>query len=165
MGSYSQTFSKTPNMKLSKYEIGLIAVAAVVLLYLYSKGTFKGAGEKGLNIDPNTDNTDGSTATADAQDPKYKNEARNFRTSLLDNSTDAAIFQNACYKLLQLSDADLKSVSNAYNTIFVNQEYNTMRALLVQEWVNYWWTQSTSYEGTSQYYKDELLKRFSKLGI
>jgi hypothetical protein len=55
------------------------------------------------------------------------------------------------------------SVSNAYNKMYVNEEYNTLSAVLQQEWVAPWW--AIVGENKSEKKRDELLARFQSLGI
>lgn len=140
--------------KLTQTQTFLLAAVAVLAMYGYSKGWFQGP-NKGYNIKPETA-PDGSTPTAAENDPKYKNLATNFRNSMLDNSTYWSIFQNGCDTLLRLSDADLILVSNAYNKMYVNEDYNTLRAVLMQEWVI--WSGSVEK-------RDQLVARFNKINI
>jgi hypothetical protein len=139
-------------MKLTKIEIGLIIAAAVLFAYAYSQGVFAGP-EKGYQTSQGNV-TDGSTPTVD--DNTAKNRARAFRNAMLDNSVSTEIFKEGVNSLLSLSDADLIAVSNAYNKMFVNEEYNTLRSVLVQEWVIY---------TTTSALKKQLLERFTKIGI
>jgi len=141
--------------KLTQTQTFLLAGIAVFAIWAYSKGWFAGP-DKGYNIDPNSA-PDGTTPTAPAEDPKYKNLARTFRSAMLDNSTSSDIFIRACDSLLNLSDADLISVSNAYNKMYVNEDYNTLSAVLQQEWVIIW--------STSEQKRDQLLTRFQSLSI
>jgi hypothetical protein len=140
--------------KLNQTNLILIGGVGLLAIYAYNKGWFSGSG-KGYNVPP-TQTTDGSTPTAPTTDPRYKNLATNFRNSLLDNSTSYDIFANACDSLLSLNDADLISVSNAYNDLFKNEDFKTLRDVLAQEWC--YWSDSIKK-------RDELLRRFTSLGI
>jgi len=140
------------DIKLNNTQLLLIIGGAVILYVLYKQGTFKT--DKGYQTDVKTNVTDNSTVQIDNN--TAKNRARSFRNSMLDNSTDGNIFTGACDSLLSLSDADLIEVSNAYNKMFVNEDFNTLRSVLVQEWTIW---------GTSQNKKNELLNRFSTIGI
>jgi hypothetical protein len=142
----------TKTININNTQLLLIIGGAVVLYVLYKQGTFKT--DKGYQTDIKTNVTDNSTVQID--DSTAKNRARSFRNNLLDNNTDSSIFIDACDSLLRLSDADLIAVSNAYNKMFVNEDYNTLRSVLVQEWTIW---------GSSQTKKNELLNRFSKIGI
>ena len=137
--------------KLNTTEILLIAAFSIALIYAWQKGLFKS--EKGFKTNPGNV-LDGSVPTK--EDNSYKNLAKSFRDSLIGNSTSGAIFWAACDSLLNLNDADLISVSNAYNSLYVNKEYNTLRALLVQEW---------AISDTSRKKKNDLLKRFNDINI
>lgn len=140
--------------KLTQTQTFLLAGLAVFAIWAYSKGWFAGP-DKGYNIDP-TNAPDGSTPSAPPTDPQYKNIATSFRNSMLNNYLSSEIFMTACDSLLKLSDADLISVSNAYNRMYVNEDYNTLRAVLLQEWC---------FETWSIKKRDELLKRFDSLNI
>ena len=142
----------TKNINITNNQLYLLIGGAVVLYILYKQGTFKT--DKGYETDVNTNVTDNSTVKID--DNTAKNRARSFRNNMLDNSTDGNIFTDACNSLMALSDADLIAVSNAYNKMYVNEDYNTLRSVLVQEWTIW---------GTSQTAKQQLLDRFSKIGI
>lgn len=137
--------------KLNTTEIILLGAFALVLAYAWQKGLFKS--EKGYKTNPGNA-TDNSTPSKDIN--TYKNIAKAFRDSLLGNSTSWETFQNACDSLLNLNDSDLIGVSNQYNKLYLNKEYNTLRSLLVQEW---------AIHGTSAQKKTELLNRFNKIGI
>lgn len=147
--------------KLTQTQTFLLAGLAVFAIWAYSKGWFAGP-NRGYNVDP-TKAPDGTTPTAPADDPKYKNLARTFRNAMLENSTSTDIFVRACDSLLNLSDSDLISVSNAYNKMYVNEDYNTLSAVLQQEWVAPWWV--IVGENKSEKKRDELLARFQNLGI
>ena len=142
----------TKTININNTQLFLIIGGAVVLYVLYKQGTFKT--DKGYQTDVKTNVTDNSTVQID--DNTAKNRARSFRNAMLDNSTDGNIFTEACDTLLRLSDADLIAVSNAYNKMFVNEDYNTLRSVLVQEWTIW---------GTSQTKKNELLNRLSQIGV
>ena len=142
----------TKTININNTQLLLIIGGAVVLYVLYKQGTFKT--DKGYQTDAKTNVTDNSTVQID--DNTAKNRARSFRNAMLDNSTDGNIFTEACDTLLRLSDADLIAVSNAYNKMFVNEDYNTLRSVLVQEWTIW---------GTSQTKKNELLNRLSQIGV
>lgn len=145
-------------MELNKNDILLVGLAVAALAYAYNKGVFSDAGQRGYNIDPTkAENVpDGSTVSAGMSDAKAKNLARSFRGAMLDNSYSGQIFQDACNSLLGLSDADLIAVSNAYNGLYINDTYKTLRAVLQQEYVYY---------SRSQKLRAELLRRFDNLGI
>jgi len=138
--------------KLKPAEIAIIIGVAAIILYAYQQGAFSGP-EKGYETQQ-ANVTDGSTPTID--DNTAKNRARAFRNSLLDNNLSYVTFKDAVDSLQSLSDADLIAVSNAYNKLFVNEEYNTLRSVVVQEYAIW---------NASQVLKADLLKRFSKLGI
>lgn len=138
--------------KISVFEWILIGGAVLALLYAYKKGAFAGP-EKGYKTDEGNA-TDGSTVTID--DNTAKNRARAFRSSMLDSYASNQIFIDGCNSLLVLSDADLIAVSNAYNNMFVNEEYNTLRSVLAQEWIVYY---------NSADVKAKLIDRFTKIGI
>jgi hypothetical protein len=140
--------------KLTQTQTFLLAAVAVLAMYGYSKGWFAGA-NKGYNIDPGTA-PDGTAPTANPNDPKYKNIATSFRNSMLENSTYSSIFLSGCDSLLRLTDADLILVSNAYNKMYVNEDYNTLRAVLMQEWTL--WSSTTAK-------RNELLARFNRINI
>jgi len=155
LGNFSLTFFNTKKMdinKLKPVEIIIIIGVAAIILYAYQQGAFSGP-EKGYTT-AQANVTDGSIQTVD--DNTAKNRARAFRNSMLDNSTSSTTFKEAVDSLQSLSDADLIAVSNAYNKLFVNEEYNTLRSVLVQEYAIWY---------TSQVLKTKLLERFSKLGI
>ena len=140
--------------KLTQTQTFLIAGLAVFAIWAYNKGWFAGP-NKGYNLDP-TKAPDGSTATAPPDDPRFKNLATGFRNSMLSNSVSSDIFMNACDSLLKLNDADLISVSNIYNKMYVNEDYNTLRAVLQQEWCMI---------GHTIEKRDQLIKRFDSVNI
>jgi hypothetical protein len=142
------------NFKLTQTQTFLLAGLAVFAFYAYNKGFLAGP-NKGYQVNPGSA-PDGSAPTAPPEDGKYKNLATSFRNSMLNNSTDSSIFQSACDSLIRLSDADLMLVSNAYNKMYVNDDYNTLRAVLTQEWTI--WPSSTAK-------RDELIKRFNDVNI
>jgi len=139
-------------MKLTRTQIILLAGAGIVLIYLIQKGVFKA--DKGYNLDPEQNAQDGSTPTMDNN--QSRNIAVSHRNALLDNNIDSSIFVGSCRQLLGLTDANLLSVSNAYNSLYVNDSYNTLRSLITQEWTIY----SDSIKA-----KNDLLQRYSRLGI
>ena len=142
------------NFKLTQTNFLLLAGLGGFLLYPYSKGWFAGP-DKGYNVPP-TQTNDGSTPAAPTNDPRYKNLASGFRNGLLNNSTSYDIFAGACDSLLVLNDADLISVSNAYNDMYKNEDFKTLRAVLTQEYC--FWSDSIEK-------RDSLLRRFQSLGI
>jgi hypothetical protein len=138
-------------VKIKPIELILIGGFVVLIVIAMRKGVFKS--DKGYETSEGNA-TDGSTQTID--DNTAKNIARQFREGLLGNNTSSTIFVNACNSLLQLNETDLIAVSNAYNNLYVNKEYNTLRSLLVQEWV--WYSESVQK-------RDALLNKFNKIGI
>lgn len=139
------------DVKLTNFQIGIFVVIIVALVVMYRQGVFKA--EKGYQTNPEKA-PDGSTPTKDPND--YRNIATSFRESLLENNFSSDIFVSACNSLLVLDDADLMSVSNAYNKLFRGSEYNTLRSVLVQEYAIW---------GESAEKKRALLDRFNEVGI
>lgn len=150
-------------MKFTKTQLYIGAAIAVVAIWAYYKGYFAGP-DKGYNVDPGTA-PDGTTPTSAPADPRYKNLARNFRNSMLNNSTSSQIFIDACDSLLELSDADLISVNNAYNNLYRNEEYKTISSVLMQEWVWPSWFFLYLYQDETEKKQNELLKRLQSLGL
>ena len=138
-------------MNLSTQELLVIGAVVVVLIIAYKRGVFKS--DKGFRTSEGNA-TDGSSVTID--DNTAKNKAKAFRDALIGNSTSRDIFVNACDSLLQLNQSDLIKVSNTYNSLYVNKEYNTLRSLLVQEWALY---------DESAKKKKALLDKFTQIGI
>jgi len=137
--------------KLKTMDWLLIGGFVVLLIWAIQKGVFKK--DKTYKTDP-ADAPDGSQPTM--ADNKYKNMAVAFRNAMLDNSTDASIFAAGVNSLLSLNDADLIKVSNAYGDLYATQEFNTLRSVLVQEWIIFF---------SSKDLKNKLLDRFNKIGI
>lgn len=137
--------------KLSNLEIGILGAAAIVFFVAYQKGVFK----KNKGFETSQGNaTDGSSQTIDIN--TAKNISKGFRDALIGNSTSRDIFLSACDSLQRLNETDLIVVSNEYNKMYVNKDYNTLRSLLVQEWAVY---------GSSAEAKRKLLDKFTKVGI
>jgi hypothetical protein len=137
--------------KLSLTQIILIGGFAVLLIWAINSGVF----QKEKVYETSTGNaTDGSAPTKDTS--TYKNIAINFRRSMLDSYASFQVFETACQSLLALNDSDLIQVANEYGGLYVNQDFNTLRSVLVQEWAIW---------PSSQRLKKELLERFNKIGI
>lgn len=145
-------------MKISKTNAFLIISLGAFLLYANSRGFFVKTNVNNNPLPPKPAQ-DGSTPTAPATDPMYKNLAQNYRDSLMKGanwSYDNSEFLKACDELLILNDSDLLLVSQEYNKMYRIEQYNTIRRLL--DSVNlFWWS--------SYLKKEELENRLDKLNI
>jgi len=143
-------------MEITREQAILIAVVVIAFFWANKQGYFTAEKDKGANKDPNETGakTDGSEVSI--SDAEAQNKARSFRGAMLDNSYSGQIFQDACQSLLALSNADLQKVSNKYNTLFVNEQYNTLRSVLQQEYVFF---------EESQKLRKQLLSKFDEINI
>jgi len=146
-------------MKITKTNALFLFAGGAFLLYAHSKGWFEGKEPVNSVQLSGPQPQDGSTLTAPANDPKYKNLAENFRNAIMNGSNFSwgnSEFLQACDELLFLNDADLLKVSEEYNKLYRTEDYNTLRRLLDSTNLIWW----SSYEK-----KEELENRFDKLKI
>lgn len=149
-------------MKFKQKDI-IIVVLIVIIAYVIIKTGILNPRAKG-KVDPTYGNKDGSQPTYAPSSQEYKNIATSVydafqRKGWLGSmyfDPDTAIAE--LNKLQRLSDADLKSVANAYSEKYSSSNFPNLKSMLAQEYLSI-------FSSTQNDLRDSVVRRMTDLNL